>query len=50
MLDFFQLILDTNLELQDSISILAIFNLLYNFGGIGVKASFEQALCMIQFV
>lgn len=50
MSHFFKFILDVYLKLDDAICEGGIFNLLSNFRSFSVKASFEQALGMIQLV
>jgi hypothetical protein len=42
MTNFFQLVLDSNLQLEDSIGIVLILNLLENLLGILVHSSLEE--------
>jgi len=48
--DFFQFILNSDLQLKDLVRVLSILNLLSDFLGFGVKASLVQRLCVIQLV
>jgi hypothetical protein len=48
--DFFQFILNSDLQLQDLVRVLSILNLLSDLLSLGVQASLVQRLCVIQLV
>ena len=46
----FQLVLDVHLELQDSVGVVRMIDLLSNLRSLLIHARFEEALCVVQFV
>ena len=50
MVDFFQFVLDCNLQLKDAILVLRVFDLLSNFLSFGIKTSLIERLSVIELV
>jgi hypothetical protein len=50
VLDFFKLVLNSDLKLENFLSIVSVLNLLNNFSGLSVESSFEKRLSVIKLV
>lgn len=50
MLDFLEFILNSDLQLQNFVSIVRVLDLLADFGGIGVEGGLEQGLGVVHLV